>query len=62
MKQPKEKKDDRIVALCTKGEKARFYEMCAETEQNPSELIRTFCKRECDEWDKVKNATLSAKG
>ena len=48
------KKDDRFVALCSKAEKDRFFEMCAETDQNPSELIRNFCNRECDEWDKVK--------
>lgn len=28
--------------------------MCAETDQNPSDLIRSFCKRECDEWDRIK--------
>jgi len=50
----KDRKNDRFVALCTKEEKEAFFEMCAETDQNPSELIRNFCKHECDEWDKVK--------
>ena len=50
----KDRKADRFVALCTKEEKEAFFEMCAETDQNPSELIRNFCRHECDEWDKVK--------
>ena len=50
----KDRKNDRFVALCTKEEKESFFEMCAETDQNPSELIRNFCNRETAEWAKVK--------